>query len=173
MTLASLAGFDVYTSARQKIDLIESLHLRAGARVDLSAPEVNAFVMQAAPTGVRNPKIVLKGTDLVTGSALVDFGKVRRGQGIETGWLLSKLLDGERNVSATARVRSGSGKIRVDVVRLSISGLEVDGKTLDFLLQNFVLPFYPDAIVGRDVPLGYRIDRLQLAPAGVGILIGR
>jgi len=59
------------------------------------------------------------------------------------------------------------------VEKASISGLEIDGKTLDFIIQNFLLPFYPDAMVGRPVPMGFRIDRLQLAPAGVGVLIGR
>jgi hypothetical protein len=61
----------------------------------------------------------------------------------------------------------------VDVERASISGVEIDGKTLDFIIQNFILPFYPQAMVGRPVEMGFRIDRLQLAPAGVGVLIGR
>jgi hypothetical protein len=76
-------------------------------------------------------------------------------------------------VSATARIHSGGGKVTVEVERAAISGLEIDGKTLDFVIQNFVLPFYPEAIVGRPVAMGFRIDRLQLAPAGVGVLIGR
>ena len=41
------------------------------------------------------------------GTAMVDFGKVRRAQGYHPGWLMSKLLDGERPVSVTARIDSG------------------------------------------------------------------
>jgi hypothetical protein len=167
------SGFDFYTSARQKVDLIESGRLLPGARIDLSLGELNAFAAKEAPAGVRIPKLVLEGQETVSGSAMVDFGKLRRAQGYEPGWLMSKLLDGERPVSATARVHSGGGKIRVDVERASISGVEIDGKTLDFLIQNFILPFYPQAMVGRPVDMGFRIDRLQLAPAGVGVVIGR
>ncbi|MEI9977361.1 MAG: hypothetical protein WDO73_38075 [Ignavibacteriota bacterium] len=112
--------------------------------------------------------MVLHGQERVSGTALVDFGKLRRAQGYEPGWLMSKLLDGERAVSATAHIRTGDGKVTVDVERASISGIEIDGKTLDFVIQNFILPFYPEAMVGRPVPMGYHIERLQLAPAGIG-----
>lgn len=171
--VSSVCAFDYYTSARQKVDLIESGKLQPGARIDLSASELNAFAAKEAPVGVRNARLVLESQERVSGTALVDFGKLRRAQGYEPGWLMSRLLDGERAVTATARIRTGGGKVTVDVEKASISGLEIDGKTLDFIVQNFVLPFYPDAMVGRPVPMGYRIDRLQLAPAGVGVVIGR
>lgn len=175
MVLCVAAGgtFDLYTSARQKVELIESGRLRPGARVDLSVSEINAWAAREAPIGIRNLKMAVTGPDTVSGSALVDFGKLRRAQGYEPGWLMSKLLDGDRQVSATAHVRSGGGKITVDLTQVSISGLEIEGSTVDFLLKNFVLPFYPEAMVGQPVAMGFRIDRLQVAPAGVGVVIGR
>jgi hypothetical protein len=174
LLLAAWAGaFDLYSSARRKVDLIESGRLLPGARVDLSLPELNAFCEKEVPDGIRNPKLVVAEPETVTGTALVDFGKLRRAQGYQPGWLMSKLLDGERPVSATARVHTGGGKVTVEVERASISGLEIDGRTLDFIIQNFVVPFYPEATVGRPVAMGFRIERLQLAPAGVGVLIGR
>jgi len=166
-------GFDLYSSACQKVNLIESGRLLPGARVDLSLAELNAYAAKEAPVGVRDAKLVLEGQETVTGTALVDFGKLRRAQGYEPGWLMSKLLDGERPVSATVRIHSGAGKVTVEVQRASISGLEIDGPTLDFLIQYFIVPFYPAATVGRPVALGFRIDRLQLAPSGVGVVIGR
>jgi hypothetical protein len=54
-----------------------------------------------------------------------------------------------------------------------ISGLEIDGKTLDFLIRNFLLEMYPDAAVGRQFELGHRIDRLDVQPAAVGVVIGK
>jgi hypothetical protein len=173
LLLATAYGLDFYTTARQKVDLIEAGRLAAGARVDLSLGELNAFAVKEAPVGVRNPKLVLEGQETVSGSALIDFGKLRRAQGYEPGWLMSKLLDGERPVTATARIRSGNGKVTVDVQKASISGIEIDGSTLDFLIKNFILPFYPEAMIGQPVEMGFRIDRLQLAPAGVGVVIGR
>jgi len=173
LAVASGAAYDFYSSARQKVDLIEGGRLQAGARVDLSLRELNAFADREVPAGVRDLKLALEVPETVTGTALVDFGKLRRAQGYQPGWLMSKLLDGERPVRATARIRSGGGKVTVEVKRVEISGLEIDGKTLDFLMQNFILPFYPEAMVGRPVPMGFRIDRLQVSPTGVGVLIGR
>jgi hypothetical protein len=76
-------------------------------------------------------------------------------------------------VSVTARVRSANGHATVDVQKVEISGVTIDGKTLDFLIQNFLLPIYPDAAVGRPFELGHRIEKLDVQPASVGVLIGR
>jgi hypothetical protein len=86
---------------------------------------------------------------------------------------MSKLLDGERPVSVTARIQSGGGKATVDVQSVEISGLTVDGKMLDFLIQNFLLPMYPDAVVGKPFELGNRIDRLDIQPGSVTAIIGK
>jgi hypothetical protein len=173
LTVTSGLAYDFYSSARQKVDLIESGRLQPGARVDLSLRELNAFAEHEVPVGVRDPKLVVEAPEVVKGTALVDFGKVRRAQGYQPGWLMSKLLDGERPVSVTARIRSSAGKVTVEVERAEISGLEVDGTVLDFLIQNFVLPVYPEAMLGRPIAMGFRIDRLLVAPGGVGVLIGR
>jgi hypothetical protein len=86
---------------------------------------------------------------------------------------MSRLLDGERPVSVTARIRSGGGKATVDVQSVEISGLTIDGKTLDFLIQNFLLAMYPDAVVGKPFDLRHRIDRLEIQPGSVGVVIGK
>ena len=172
LAIASGLAYDFYSSARQKVDLIQGGHLQPGARVDLSLLELNAFAEREAPAGVRNPEFVVEAPEVVTGTALVDFGKVRRAQGYRPGWLMSRLLDGERPVSVTARIRSAAGKVTVDVERAEISGLEVDGTVLDFLIRNFVVPLYPEAMLDRPIAMGFRIDRLLVAPAGVAVLIG-
>src|SRR5262249_24347409 len=134
-----------FTSAQRKIDSIEAGRLQPGARVTLTYPELNAWTVQKVPDGVRNPQIRVNTPGVVTGSALVDFAKVQKSQGQEPGWLMSKLLGGERPVSVTARIRSGGGSATVDVQRVEIGGLAIDGSTLDFLIQNVLLPMYPNA----------------------------
>jgi hypothetical protein len=174
LTVAALsAGYNDYTSARQKFDQIEGGRLRAGSRVQLTPGELNAYAAHEVPPGVRNPRVEIVSPGVATGSAMVDFGKVRRAQGYQPGWLMSKLLDGERPVSVTARIRSSDGHATVDVQKVSISGLEIDGSTLDFLIQNFLIPMYPSAAVGRPFELGGRIEKLDIQPAGVGVLIGK
>jgi len=169
--LASVSGD--YISAKQKFDLIESERLKPGSRLDLSAGELTAYADVEAPPGVRNPRIQLVSPEVATGTALIDFGKLERAQGYQPGWLMSKLLDGERPVSVTARIQSAAGRARVDVQRVEIAGLEMDGRTLDFLIRNFLLALYPDAAVGRPFDLGHRIEKLDVQPKGVGVIMAR
>lgn len=170
---AGVSAFDFYSSVRQKFDLISSDRLPAGSRVQLSPAELNAYAQHEVPPGVRNPKLQLAASGEATGSAMVDFGKLRRAQGDQPGWLMSKLLDGERPVSVTVRIQSSGGTAKVDVLRVDVSGIEIDGKVLDFLIENVLLPLYPSAMVGRTFDLSHRIDRLEVGQAGVSVVIGR
>ena len=172
--LAVLTGTpNEYLSAKRKFDEISSDRLRAGTRVTLSVGELNAFVAEEAPEGVRNTKLSVIGPGTAQGSAIIDFGKLERSQGRQPGWLMSMLLEGEHPVSVTARIRSGGGEATVDVDRVEIGGMQIDGKTLQFLIENFLLPMYPDAAVGRSFDLGHRIESLDVQPAGVTVAIGR
>jgi hypothetical protein len=171
--IGAAPAFDDYTAAKQKFDLIESDRLKPGARVALTARELSAYAAHEAPAGVRNLRLQVVAAGTATGTALVDFGKVRKSQGYHPGWLMSKLLDGERPVSVTARIRSANGQATVEVQRVEISGITVDGGTLDFLIQNFLNPMYPDAAVNRPFELGHRIDRVDLQPGAVNVVIGR
>ena len=171
--LGAALAYDDYSSAKQKIDSIEAGRLRAGARVTLTFPELEAWAKTQMPDGVRNPRLHVNTVEIATGSALIDFGKVQRARGEKPGWLMSKLLDGERPVSVTARIRSAGGTATVDVQRVEISGLAIDGSTLDFLIRNVLLPYYPNAVVGRPFELGDRIERVDVRPSGVGVLIGK
>jgi hypothetical protein len=167
-----VAAADDYATAKQKFDQIAGERLRPGTRVTLTPRELDAYAAREAPDGVRNPRLELQ-QGIARGNALVDFGKVRRAQGYEPSWIMSKLLDGERPVSVTARIRSANGKATVDVQRVEVSGVVIDGKMLDFLIQNFLLAMYPDAVVGRAFELGHRIDRLDIQPGAVAVIIGK
>ena len=167
------AAVSDYASVKHKFDSIESDRLPAGSRIELTPAELTAYAVKEAPPGVRNPQLQFGSGKLVTGSALVDFLKVQRGQGQQPGWLMSKLLDGERPVSVTARIQSSGGRATVDVERVEISGIVIDGRTLDFLIQNVLLALYPSAVVGRPFELGHRIERLDVRPGNVVVAIGR
>jgi hypothetical protein len=161
-----------YDTAKRKLDLIESDRLRPGARVTLTPRELNEYVAHEVPPGVRNSKLEIVSPGVAVGTATIDFGKVRSAQGHPPGWLMSKLLNGERPVSVTARIVSSNGQATVQVQRVEVSALEIQGQTLDFLIQNFVLPMYPNAAVDRPFELGHRIERLDVEPAAVGVVIG-
>jgi hypothetical protein len=170
---ALTAASSDYLSIKRKLDQIESERLKAGTRLELTTGELNAYVREEAPEGVRGTQVRIVSPGVATGSAMIDFGKLRRAQGHEPGWLMSKLLDGDRPVSVTARITSGAGRATVDVERVEISGVVIDGKTLDFLIQNFLLAMYPDAVVGRPFELGHHVEKLEVRPQAVGVLIGK
>ncbi|HEY1240993.1 MAG TPA: hypothetical protein VGF16_10570 [Bryobacteraceae bacterium] len=165
-----------YQSVQRKFDLIEAGRLKPGSRVELTPSELNAYVEHQVPMvtgGVRQPRLTLLRPEVAEGTAVINFAELRRSQGNPPGWLMSRLLDGERPVSVTARIRSSAGQATVDVLSVQISGVTLDGKTLDFLIQHFLLPLYPDAAVGRPFDLGDRIEKLDVRPQGVTVLIGR
>ena len=172
LAVAIGAAVDDYSSVKRKFSEIEGERLHPGTRVIMTPRELNAYAAMEAPAGVRNPRLELH-EGMAKGDALIDFGKLRRAQGYRPGWLMSKLLDGERPVSVTARIRSGNGQATVDVQRVEISGIQIDGSTLDFLIQNFLLAMYPTAAVGRPFELGHRIERLDVEPGSVGVVIGK
>jgi hypothetical protein len=167
------AAYGDYVSAQEKFRVIGSERLKPGTRVELTAQELNAWAEHNLPAGVRNPRLEFTAPGVASGAALIDFGKLQRAEGQQPGWLMSMLLDGERPVGVTARIRSSGGRATVDVERVRISGLDLDGRTLDFLIRNFLLPLYPDAAVGRPFELSHRIDRLDVQPNGVGVIVGR
>jgi hypothetical protein len=154
---------DDYSSAQAKIDQIQSDRLRPGTRIVFSAADLNAYVRHQAPVvtaGVWGTRLELLGQGVARGSALVDFAKLRASEGHPPGWLLSKLLEGEHPVSVTAQIRSSSGQATVAVQRVEISGVAISGAPLDFLIQHFLLPLYPDAIVDRPFALAHHVDRV-------------
>ncbi len=175
LTVLAASASD-YLSAQRKFELIESGRLKSGARVELTPGELNAYVEHQVPMvtgGVRQPRLRLLRPEVAQATALINFAEVRRSQGNPPGWLMSQLLDGERPVTVTARIRSSAGQATVDVLSVEISGVTLDGRTLDFLIQHFLLPLYPEAAVGRPFELRDRIEKLDVQPSGVGVLIGR
>lgn len=154
----------------RKLALIEQEHQKPGSRVTMTRAEWNAWVADGAPVGVTHVRIDL-GTNRITAFANVDFLKVDRASGDAPNWLLSRLLEGDRPVTVTARIQSGKGRVRVDVERVQISGVALEGKALDFLIQAYVLPTYPDAKVGQWIPLSHRMDRIEIDPRTVTVVL--
>jgi hypothetical protein len=165
-----------YASARRKLNLIERDQARPGSSVVLTPAEVNAYarreLAEAVPAGIRDPRIQL-GQNAATATAWVDFAKLRASAGDPPGWLMSQLLEGEHPVRIAARIRSGGGRATVDIDSVEISGMNIQGKLLDFLIQNYLLPRVPEAKIGQPFELGHRIDRISVQPAQVAVAIGR
>jgi hypothetical protein len=173
--LASVSQSD-YLSAKRKFQALDKQPPKPGTRVTLTSAEINAYVQtelpKVGPPGVRNPSVELLNGNTATGRALIDFLKLRSAQGKSTNWLMRKLLEGEREVAVTTQIRSGGGQATVDLQRVEISGIAIEGATLDFIIDNYLKPNYPDAKIGQPFALHKHVDRIEVA-RGVAYIITR
>jgi hypothetical protein len=166
-----------YRSVKQKFSLLEKGAAKPGSSITITPKELNAYVKQdvpeVAPDGFRNPEVWL-GNGRASGKALIDFLKVRKATGsAEPNWLLRKLLEGEREVSVTTRVDSSGGMATVNIEEVEISGVPISGAALDYLVENYLIPRYPEAKIGRPFEIGHGIDRFDIRPEGVRVIMAR
>ena len=105
---------------------------------------------------------------------MIDFLKLRQAAtGEQPGWLMKSLFSGERQVSVTAHFESKNRRARVNVDRVEVSGVPIEGTTLDFLIQNWLRPTFPDVKINEWFDLGFRMDRFTVSPAGASVFIGK
>lgn len=175
--LALAAPASIADIAHQKFARIETGKLPAGSRIDLSAAELNAWAADEAklyaPGATRNIHLQLS-DGAATASMLVDFLKLHQAATSEDpGWIMKNLFAGERQVTVTGRFESRNRRARVDVDRVEVSGVAIEGATLTFLIDNFLRPTFPDVKVDEWFPLGFHMDRFTVSPTGVSVFIGK
>ncbi len=163
-------------SAFRKLAAIEAGTAAPGTRIVFTPAEVNAWIRAEAkarvPQGVRDVRIEL-GDGRATGHATIDFLKIRQAAtGEEAGWLLKNLFAGERPVVVTARFVSEHGRARVDVERVEISGIAIEGHMLDFVIEDYLRPTFPDVVVNEWFGLRFGIERFTVTRGGVTVVMG-
>jgi hypothetical protein len=181
IAIALAAGVPAATyasgAARRKMDLIESGRAPRGARLQFSAAELNSWIAEEtkihAPLGARNPRLVL-GAEAATGYADIDFLRLRQAAtGEAPGWFLRNLFSGERPVKVTVHFESRAGRARVDVERVEVSGVALEGRALDLAIDAFVRPAFPNAVVSEWFPMQDGVERFTVSPAGVAVFLRR
>jgi hypothetical protein len=118
--------------------------------------------------GIRDPAVQL-GAGTASGSAFIDFLKMRQGEGLATNSLIAKLIEGERPLKVSIQLESAHGRATARLTRLEISGIAVTGAPLDFLVNEFFLHMFPDAKVNTPFELNNNIERIELRPDGVRV----
>ena len=165
-----------YMAALRKMQSIEKDTAPAHSTVTFSSAELNAYAKfraaEIAPDAVRNTRLELRNGE-AAGSAMIDFVKLQKAQGQAPGRLLSWLLSGERPVTVTVRVNSGNRQCQVDVLSVQVSGVTIEGRMLDFLIDNYLLPRYPDATIGEPFELRHRVEKIEVAAGRVNVRIGK
>lgn len=172
---ALLAG-TVPDSAQHKLESIEQDRVPRGTVVVLGSDELNLYVRgkiaHSFGQSIRGARLDL-GTGRATGFAYIDFPKLGQTMGRPLGRLMTWLLEGERPVQVEAHIRSAGGRAQVDLDRVEVSGFSISGSALDYLIRNFVHPHYPDAVIGRPFALAHHVDRLDVRPTEVRVVMTR
>lgn len=164
-----------YWRAKQKLENIE--RMPRGSQVMLTASELNAYIAGEIPRvagqgAVSNARLQLGDNSGVI-QARVNFLRLQQNTGQRPGWLMRMVLDGERDVAVAAHVRSGGGTATVWVDRLDISGVPVSGAALDFLMQVFVAPEFPNVKIGEPFALRRGVERFEVGPQAVRVFLRR
>ena len=165
------AADPAFQRAENKLDRIESGRVRRGSVIVFTPDEMNAWARGRVPQmyqGIRGPSVQL-GTGAASGSAFIDFLKMRQGAGLPTNSLIAKLIEGERPLKVAITLESSHGHATAHLTRLEISGDAVTGSALDFLVNEFFLHLFPDAKLNRPFNLQNNIDSIELRPDGVRV----
>ena len=158
----------------RRVDLIESGKAKPGSVFVFTVAELNVWgrakAKEMVPEGLRDPRVEL-GNGSAIAYGFVDFLKLRHAAGVETNWLIAKLIEGEKKVRVSATIQSGNGRVTVHLTRVELNGLAVSGAPLDFLIQSFFLPLYPNARLDEPVVLAGGVDHILVTPAVAKVYI--
>ncbi len=158
----------------RRIDVIQEGKAKPGAVFVFTSAELNAWgrakAKELVPEGLREPRVEL-GNGTATAYGFVDFLKVRHAAGIESNWLVAKLIEGEKRVRVSASIRSSNGRVTVHLTRVELNGLAVSGAPLDFLIQTFFMPLYPNAKLDEPVEVAEGVDRIVVRPGEARVYI--
>lgn len=151
-----------YLSMDRKVEMLQANAQRPPQQpqnTDLTQEELNAYLAEGGvdiPKGIENAKFDLKPA-VVHATARVNFDTLAEGR---TGGnpLFSMLFTGIHDVEAQAQASGahGEGTIIIDWVKLD--GVEIPRQGLEYLVQRYVKPKYPNAGMTTRFPLPVRID---------------
>src|ERR1700683_929107 len=100
------AADPIVERALDKLDRIESGRAKRGSVIVFTPAEMNAWARTRVPQmyqGIRDPSVQL-GAGTASGSAFVDFLKMRQGEGLATNSLVAKLIEGERPLKVSVEL---------------------------------------------------------------------
>lgn len=107
------------------------------------------------PQGVK--KVTLEGrSGMVTGHATIDFDEIRAGQHSPNPLL--SIFNGTHNVQVEADASGANGKAKVHVRQVSIDGIDVPHIALEYFVNKYVTPKYPNVGIDSTFALTNRID---------------
>lgn len=150
-----------FESMDRKVEIIESNAQRpqpSPQSTDLTAEELNAYFNEGGvtlPKGVSSVKLQFIPA-VVHATAQVDFDTLASGKGMNP--IFEAMFNGTHDVEAQAQASgaAGEGSIAIDWVKLD--GIQIPRSALQYLIDHYAKPHYPEAGMTTRFPLPLHID---------------
>ena len=148
-------------SLQRKLDHIQQNGKRAHpdqTPTVMTEDEINDYFAAGRvklPDGVK--KVTFQGqSGIMTGVATIDFDEIRAGQ--RSSNPLLSLFNGTHAVRVEADAAASGGKAKVHVRTVSIDGIDVPRMALEYFINKYLKPKYPNVGIDSEFQLTDRID---------------
>jgi hypothetical protein len=151
-----------FLSMDRKVEILQANAQRPPSQpqiTELTQQELNAYIAEGGvdlPKGIETAKFDLTPA-VIHATATINFDTISEGH-TGNNPIFSALFTGVHDVEAQAQASGshGEGTIAVDWVKLD--GVEIPRSALDYLMQHYVKPKYPNAGMTTTFALPLRID---------------
>jgi len=163
-----------YLSMDKKIALIESNSSNSPAQpqtTTITQDELNAYLTEGGvtiPKGISNVKIEF-GPGTVHGSSQVNFDQLSEGHGGGGNPIFSAIFTGTHDVEADAQASGSSGQGTVTIETVKLDGVAIPKSALQYLIQYYVKPKYPNAGMTSTFALPDKIENAAVQQSQVAL----
>jgi len=125
---------------------------------ELTEPDVNAYFNEGGvklPKGVSHLQLSSKDA-VIDGHAQVDFEEIMQGRGSSNP--LYSLFSGTHDVHAVAQASGENGVGSIRVQSIDLDGVQIPQWALEFFVQHYITPKYPNVGMTSTFKLPLRIE---------------
>jgi hypothetical protein len=161
-----------YTSMEKKIALLEAGPAAQSQTVTMTQDELNAFFAEGGvqvPKGLSNIKFDLH-PGIVHATSEVNFDQLSEGHGGGGNPIFSALFSGTHDVDAEAKASGANGQGTVTIESVKLDGVQVPKSALEYLIQHYVKPKYPQAGMTSTFELPAKIDSASVQQGQVELV---
>ncbi len=148
-------------SAQRKLDRIRSNGAKSKpdqTPTVLTEREINSYLMSGRvklPTGVRSVQFI-GDPGVIRTTAVIDFDRITAQQ--RSNNPLLQLFSGVHDVHVTSHGQASGGRATLHTDSVDIDGIPVPRIALQYFLDKYVRPKYPEVGLDSTFTLPYRID---------------
>ena len=138
--------------------------------VDLTEPEVNAYFNEGGvklPKGVKSVRLTSQ-PGVLDAHAQVDFEAIMQGKGASNP--MYSLFSGNHDVHAVAQASGTNGTGSIHVQSVELDGVQLPQFALQFFVQHYITPKYPNVGITSTFKLPLRIDTATVEAGRVRLM---